>query len=64
MSTESSGKVTITLRKSLIGYKEDQIKTAHSLGLRKIGSAKEFDYNKQIKGKIRKISHLISVTKH
>lgn len=64
VGTENNGKVTITLKKSLIGYKKDQIETAHSLGLRKIGSSRDFNYNKQVEGKIRKISHLVSVTKH
>ena len=33
-------KVTITLAKSLIGRKENQILTCKSLGLRKIGDSK------------------------
>mgnify|MGYP004692185873 CR=1 FL=1 len=51
----------ITLVKSLIGRKEDQIATAHSLGLRKIGQVTTQPDNEQTKGKINKISHLVEV---
>ena len=52
----------IKLTKSLIGAKKDQIATADSLGLRKIGDKTVQPDNAQTKGKIRKISHLIEVT--
>ncbi|MBQ1517103.1 MAG: 50S ribosomal protein L30 [Clostridia bacterium] len=52
----------IKLTKSLIGAKKDQIATADSLGLRKIGDTTVQPDNAQTKGKIRKISHLIEVT--
>ncbi|MDR1564081.1 MAG: 50S ribosomal protein L30 [Oscillospiraceae bacterium] len=53
----------ITLVKSLIGSKKDQIATAESLGLRKIGdfTTKQPD-NAQTQGKIKKIIHLIEVS--
>jgi len=54
-------KVKLTLTKSLIGRKEDQILTAHSLGLRKIGDYKIVEKDAAIEGKINTISHLISV---
>jgi large subunit ribosomal protein L30 len=53
--------VKITLKKSLIGRKKDQIATAHSLGLRKIGVTVEQPENAQTQGKIKKISHLVEV---
>ena len=53
----------IKLTKSLIGCKKDQIATAHSLGLRKIGNVTEQPDNAQTQGKIKKISHLLEVTK-
>lgn len=56
--------VTVKLKKSLIGYKKDQIDTAYSLGLRKVGSVREHVLNEQTKGKLQKISHLVSVIKH
>ena len=49
----------IKLTKSLIGCKKDQIATAHSLGLRKIGNVTE--HNAQTQGKIKKISHLVTI---
>ncbi len=54
-------KVTITLTKSLIGCKKNQIATAASLGLRKIGDVTVQENNDATKGKIFVISHLISV---
>ncbi len=54
--------VNVKLVKSLIGSKKDQIATAHSLGLRKIGDVKVQPDNAQTQGKIKKIIHLIEVT--
>jgi large subunit ribosomal protein L30 len=54
-------KVKLTLTKSLIGRKKDQILTARSLGLRKIGDFKVVEKDTAIEGKINTISHLISV---
>ena len=53
--------VKIQLTKSLIGRKKDQIATAHSLGLRKIGNVTEQPDNAQTQGKIAKISHLVTI---
>ncbi|MCR4888935.1 MAG: 50S ribosomal protein L30 [Ruminococcus sp.] len=52
----------IKLVKSLIGRKQDQIATAQSLGLRKVGDVTTQPDNAQTQGKINKISHLIEVT--
>ena len=52
----------ITLKKSLIGSKKDQIATAQSLGLKKVGDVTEQPDNAQTQGKLKKISHLIEVT--
>lgn len=51
----------IKLVKSLIGRKKDQIATAHSLGLKKIGEVVTQPDNEQTTGKINKISHLVEV---
>ncbi|MCM1226467.1 MAG: 50S ribosomal protein L30 [Clostridium sp.] len=51
----------IKLVKSLIGRKKDQIATAHSLGLKKVGQVVTQPDNEQTKGKINKISHLVEV---
>ena len=53
--------VKIKLTKSLIGCKKDQIATAHSLGLRKIGNVTVQPDNDQTKGKVKKICHLVQV---
>ena len=52
----------ITLKKSLICSKKDQIATAHSLGLKKPGDVTVQPDNAQTQGKINKIIHLIEVT--
>ena len=54
--------VKIQLKKSLIGSKDDQIATAHALGLRKIGDVPVQPDNAQTKGTVAKITHLIEVT--
>lgn len=53
--------VKIKLTKSLIGAKKDQIATAHSLGLRKIGNVTVQPDNAQTQGKIKKIVHLVTI---
>ena len=53
--------IKIQLTKSLIGCKKDQIATAHSLGLHKIGNITEQPDNVQTQGKIAKISHLVTI---
>ncbi|MBO4950796.1 MAG: 50S ribosomal protein L30 [Clostridia bacterium] len=54
-------KVKITLYKSLIGCLDKQIATAHSLGLRKIGDTTVQEKSAVTEGKIRVVSHLVSV---
>lgn len=54
--------LNIKLAKSLIGCKDDQIATAHSLGLRKVGDYTTQPDNAQTKGKVAKIVHLIEVS--
>ena len=54
-------KVKITLKKSLIGRKKNHILTANSLGLRKIGDTTVQEKSAVTEGKIRVISHLVSV---
>ena len=53
--------LNIKLAKSLIGRKDDQIATAHSLGLRKVGDVTSQPDNPQTRGKIVKINHLVEV---
>ena len=52
----------IKLKKSLIGYKKDQIATANSLGLHKIGDTVVQPDNDATRGKIKKIGFLLEVS--
>ena len=54
--------LNIKLAKSLIGRKDDQIATAHSLGLRKVGDCTTQPDNAQTKGKVAQIIHLVEVS--
>ena len=53
--------IKITLTKSLIGRKASQIATSHSLGLRKINDTTVQPASAVTEGKIRVISHMVSV---
>ena len=54
-------KLKVTLVKSVIGCKKDQIATVEALGLKKIRDTKEHADNPQIRGMINKVSHLVKV---
>ncbi len=62
MAKKANDCLTIKLKKSLIGAKKDQIATANSLGLRKIGDTVCQPVNAATQGKVAKIIHLIEVT--
>ena len=51
----------ITLVKSTIGRKDDQIATVAALGLKKIRSVVVKKDTPQIRGMINKVSHLVEV---
>ena len=53
--------VKITLVKSLIGRLDKQVKTAGSLGLKKIGDTKVIEDSPTLQGKIFVIKHLVKV---
>jgi large subunit ribosomal protein L30 len=53
--------VRVTLRRSLIGYPQDQRRTAHALGLRRIGASRVHAQNASLAGAVRKIQHLVTV---
>ncbi len=53
----------VTLKKSLIGSKPNQKATAASLGLRRIGDSIIHEDGPVLDGKIKVISHLVSVEK-
>jgi large subunit ribosomal protein L30 len=54
-------KVRVTLRKSLIGRPADQRRTAHALGLRRVGASRLHAHTSSFAGAVRKIQHLVSV---
>ncbi len=54
-------KLQITLKKSLIGRKPNQVKTAHALGLKKINQVVVKESNEAIIGMVKTISHLVDV---
>ena len=53
--------VKITLVKSLIGRLDKQVKTAGSLGLKKIGDSKVLEDSPALQGMIFVIKHLVKV---
>lgn len=54
-------KVKITLIKSVIGRKQDQIATVSALGLKKISQSVVKEGTPQIMGMVNKVSHLVKV---
>lgn len=54
-------KLKIKLVKSTIGRKKDQIATVEALGLKKIRDVVEQNDTPQIRGMIKKVSHLVEV---
>ncbi|NMA05239.1 MAG: 50S ribosomal protein L30 [Acholeplasmataceae bacterium] len=54
-------KLKITLTRSLITRKPNQRRTAHALGLRKIGQTVVKEKNDAIVGMVNTIKHLVSV---
>ena len=53
--------LNVKLVRSHAGRKKDQIATANSMGLKKIGDVSAQPDNDPTKGKIAKISHLVEV---
>ena len=60
---KAAASLTIKLTKSLIGRSKNQIATAQSLGLKKVGDVTVQPDNTATTGKINKISHMVEVTK-
>ena len=54
-------KVKLTLAKSLIGRKKNQILTTNSLGLKKIGDTVVSERDNILEGKLNVIAHLVKV---
>ena len=60
---KAAASLTIKLTKILIGRSKNQIATAQSLGLKKVGDVTVQPDNTATNGKINKISHMVEVTK-
>ena len=56
-----SGAFKITLKKSVVGRPEKHRRTVRSLGLRKINKTVVLKDTPNIRGMIRKVSHLLEV---
>jgi len=54
-------KLTVKQIKSTIGCKKDQIATVKALGLKKIRDVAVHNDTPQIRGMIKKVSHLVEV---
>jgi len=54
-------KLTITLRKSTIGFNRNQAKVVQGMGLRRIGHSVVLPDNDATRGMILKVRHLIEV---
>jgi large subunit ribosomal protein L30 len=54
-------KLQIKLKKSLIGRKPNQVKTAHALGLKKMNQIVVIEPNDALMGMVKTIGHLIEV---
>jgi large subunit ribosomal protein L30 len=54
--------IRVTLTKSLIGVKPKQRMTAKALGLGKINSSNVHQDNPAIRGMVKKVAHLVTVT--
>lgn len=54
-------KLNITLLRSTIGKKKDQIGTIEALGLKKIGQTVVKEDTPQIRGMVTKVQHMVKV---
>jgi large subunit ribosomal protein L30 len=54
-------RITVTYRKSVIGYAADQKATMAALGLKKLNHSVEHDATPPIRGMIHKVRHLVDV---
>lgn len=54
-------KFKVTLKKSMIGCSNDQIKTIKAIGLNKINQTVEMNDNAANRGQLFKVQHLIDI---
>jgi large subunit ribosomal protein L30 len=61
-STNTAKRLTITLRKSPIGFNKTQAKTVEGMGLRRINHSVELLDTPATRGMILKVRHLVEVS--
>lgn len=61
MAKKKEKKLKITQVKSVIGYKVDQKRTVEALGLRRIRHSVIKTDTPQIRGMVKKVTHLVTV---
>lgn len=60
-SKGKSGRLVVTLRRSLIGEKPKTRETVLGLGLNKVNSTNELPDNDSVRGMLHKVRHLVEV---
>lgn len=55
-------KMTVTWRKSAIGYHKDQKDTIRRLGLRRLNQSIEIEDTPAHRGMVHKVTHLVDIT--
>ncbi len=60
-TTKATKHLTITLRKSTIGFNKTQAKTVEGMGLRRINHSVELPDTPATRGMILKVRHLVEV---
>ena len=61
-SSKTAKRLTITLRKSTIGFNKTQAKTVEGMGLRRINHSVELPDTPATRGMILKVRHLVEVS--
>ena len=56
------GTVTVTWRKSAIGYGRDQKATIRKLGLRRLNQSVTHEDSPALRGMVNKVSHLVELS--
>ncbi len=54
-------RLKVTLKKSSIGYPQDQRGTLRALGLKRMHQTVEHDDNPSVRGMVQKVTHLVAV---
>lgn len=54
-------RITVTWRKSAIGYNQDQKDTIKRLGLRRLNQSVELEDSAAVRGMVHKVQHLVDI---